>query len=126
MKNTTNLLAAFCLSLIAILLPMTGAHAQDGAAVFRRFCFVCHATDPGTNKLGPSLSGIVGRKAGSIADFNYSPAMKNSGLTWDQATLDTYLTEPQKLVPGTKMAFPGVRNGDDRKALIAYLATLKE
>jgi cytochrome c2 len=126
MKSSTNLLAAFSLSLIASFLPVTGAHAQDGAATFRKYCFVCHATDPGTNKLGPSLSGVVGRKAGSVADFNYSAAMKNSGLTWDEATLDKYLTEPQKVVPGTKMAFLGVRNADERKALIAYLATLKD
>ena len=126
MKDTTNLLAALSLSLFAIGLPVTGAYAQDGTAVFRKYCFICHATEPGTNKLGPSLAGIVGRKAGSIASFNYSAAMKNSGLAWDEATLDKYLTAPAQLVPGTKMVFLGVKNADERKAVIAYLATLKQ
>ncbi|HWE76175.1 MAG TPA: c-type cytochrome [Stellaceae bacterium] len=101
------------------------ARAADGADVFNNNCAVCHSTDPGTNKLGPSLAGVVGRKSGSLGDYSYSPAMAKLGATWDNATLDKYLTDPQTMVPGTKMIFPGVKDANDRKALIDYLATLQ-
>jgi cytochrome c len=101
------------------------AAAADGADVFNNNCAVCHSTDPGTNKLGPSLAGVVGRKSASLGDYSYSPAMTKANLTWDKATLDKYLTDPQAMVPGTKMLFPGVKDAGDRKALIDYLATLQ-
>jgi cytochrome c len=100
------------------------ARAADGADVFNNNCAVCHSTDPGTNKLGPSLAGIVGRKSGSLDDYSYSPAMAKLGVTWDKATLDKYISDPQGMVSGTKMIYPGVKDADDRKALIDYLATL--
>jgi len=101
------------------------ARAADGEQIFRRYCFVCHDTEPGKNKLGPSLAGIVGRASGSVADFSYSDAMQSAGLKWDEQTLDQYITDPRGKVPGNKMLFPGVKNPDDRKALIEYLKTLK-
>jgi cytochrome c2 len=101
------------------------ARAADGADIFNNSCAVCHSTDPGTNKLGPSLAGVVGRKSGSLGDYSYSPAMTKLNATWDTATLDKYLTDPQAMVPGTKMIFPGVKDANDRKALIDYLATLQ-
>lgn len=73
------------------------------------------------NKIGPSLAGVVGRKAGSISGFAYSAANKNSGDTWDEQTLDAYLTDPRKFIPGTKMVFAGLKNPEDRRALIEYL-----
>jgi cytochrome c2 len=98
------------------------AQAQDaGEAIFKKNCFICHTVEPGKNKLGPSLAGVVGRKAGSVPGYSYSEANKNSGVTWDEATLDAYLTDPKKFMPGTKMIFAGLKNADDRKALIAYL-----
>ena|SRR5260221_5596838 len=75
----------------------------------------------GKNKVGPSLNGIVGRKAGTVPGFSYTSANKNSGVTWDEATLDTYITDPRKFIPGTKMTFAGLKDADDRKALIAFL-----
>ncbi|HEV8027681.1 MAG TPA: cytochrome c family protein [Stellaceae bacterium] len=102
------------------------ARAQDaGETVFKRNCAICHTTEPGKNKIGPSLAGVVGRKAGSIPDYSYSQANKSSGVTWDEATLDTYLTAPTKFVPGTKMVFAGLKNPDDRTAVIAWLKTQK-
>ena len=71
--------------------------------------------------MGPSLKGIVGRKSGSFPGFNYSPAMKGKNVTWNPATLDTYLTAPMKFVPGTRMAFAGLPNAQDRADVIAYL-----
>src|SRR5579875_928471 len=106
-------------------LASSAAAADSGADVFNNNCAICHSTDPGTNKLGPSLAGIVGRKSASLGDYSYSPAMAKANVTWDKATLDKYLTDPQKMVPGTKMIFPGIKDAKDRKALIDYLATLQ-
>ena len=75
------------------------------------------------NGLGPSLAGLVGKKASSVPNYNYSPAMKGSNLTWDVATLDAYLSDPQKLVPGNKMPFPGLKTENERNAVIAFLAS---
>jgi len=75
--------------------------------------------------VGPSLFGVVGRAAGSETYFTYSAANKNSGLTWDEATLDRYLTSPKAVVPGTIMPYAGLKNETQRADLIAYLATLK-
>ena len=77
------------------------------------------------NGVGPSLAGVAGRKAGSVPGFAYSDANKASGLTWDEKTLDTYLTNPMKMVPGTKMTFAGLPDPAQRKAVIDYLKTLK-
>ena len=100
--------------------PVSGDVAT-GKLVFRK-CQVCHSLEPGKNGLGPSLSAIVGKKAGSVTNFNYSSAMKGSNLTWNAATLATFLSDPQKTVPGNKMPFPGLKTENERSALIAYLA----
>ena len=103
------------------------AYAQDAAAgeqVFKK-CKVCHQIGPtAKNMVGPVLNGIVGRKAGTYENYSYSDANKNSGITWDEATLDVYLTNPKAKVPGTKMTFPGLPSADDRKNVIAYLKSI--
>jgi cytochrome c len=88
-------------------------------------CAACHSVEPGKHGIGPSLAGVFGSKAGSAAGYNYSPANKNSGLTWDEATLDEYLTAPLKKVPGTKMSYAGMSDPAQRKAVIDYMKTLK-
>jgi cytochrome c len=95
--------------------------AETGEALFKKNCAICHTLEAGKNKIGPSLAGVVDRKAGDIPGFAYSEANKKSGDTWDEQTLDTYLTDPKKFMPGTKMVFAGVKNPEDRKALIEYL-----
>jgi nitrite reductase (NO-forming) len=93
-----------------------------GRQVFKK-CQACHSLEPGKTILGPSLAGIVGRKsAAADASFNYSPALKQAALTWDAATLDAYLTDPQKVVSGNRMPFPGLKTDRDRKDVIAFLA----
>jgi nitrite reductase (NO-forming) len=89
--------------------------------VFRK-CQVCHSLDPGKDILGPSLAGVVGRKAGAEPNYAYSPAMKSANLTWDAKTLDAYLDDPQKAIPGNKMPFPGLKTAQDRLDVIAYVA----
>ncbi|WP_409563055.1 cytochrome c family protein [Hyphomicrobium sp. B1] len=98
------------------------ADAAAGEKVFAK-CKACHQVDK--NGVGPHLGGIVGRKAASVEGYNYSEALKKSGITWDEAALDKWLQGPSKDVPGTKMIFPGVKDATQRADLIAYLATLK-
>ena len=100
----------------------TGAVAEEpGETLFKKNCAICHTLEAGKNKIGPSLAGVVGRKAGSVPGFAYSAANKNSGDIWDAQTLDTYLADPRKFMPGTKMVFAGLKTPEDRKALIEYL-----
>lgn len=84
-------------------------------------CQACHSVDD--NDLGPRHRGVVGRRAGSVADYSYSPALKNSGLIWDESTLDRWLTNPSALVPGTKMFFK-IDDAQARADIIAYLKEL--
>jgi cytochrome c len=105
------------------------AHATGDAAagkvLFTQKCGLCHSVEQGKNKIGPSLYGVVGRKSGSLDSYTYSDAMKNAGKTWDEATLDAYLTNPRQYIPGIKMIFVGLPDATDRQNVIAYLATNK-
>jgi nitrite reductase (NO-forming) len=103
-------------------MPAVTGDVAAGKLVFRK-CQACHSLEPGKNGLGPSLAGLVGKKASSVPNYNYSPAMKGSNLTWDVATLDAYLSDPQKLVPGNKMPFPGLKTENERNVVIAFLAS---
>ncbi|MBX9662393.1 cytochrome c family protein [Novosphingobium sp.] len=96
--------------------------AAAGEKVFAQ-CKTCHVIDPGVNRIGPSLHGIIGRKAGEIAGFSYSSANKESGITWSPEKLYQYLEKPARVVPGTKMAFAGLPKGQDRADVIAYLTS---
>jgi len=96
-----------------------------GEKAFASHCAVCHATTPGENKIGPSLAGIVGSKSGTVPGFNFSTAMKEANVTWDDANLDKYLANPSGFVHGTKM-FVNLPSETDRANVIAYLNTLKK
>jgi cytochrome c len=115
--------------LIKILVTSSTAWAADdpaaGEKVFAARCAVCHATEAGQNKIGPSLAGIVGSKSGTVPGFDFSPAMKNADITWDEANLDKYLANPTGVVHGTKM-FVNLPSESDRQNVIAYLDTLKK
>jgi cytochrome c len=117
----------FVLSIL--LVALAGSARADGDAVRGKAKFVdcaaCHSVDRGVNGVGPSLSGVVGRKAGAIEDYRYSPAMARSGITWTPAALDQYIADPQMKVPGNRMPYAGMPNAADRADLIAYLQTLK-
>ncbi|HEX2528789.1 MAG TPA: cytochrome c family protein [Geminicoccus sp.] len=112
----------------AMALGLSAAQAADadaGQKVFKRSCGTCHTTEPGKNRVGPSLHGVVGRTSGTVDGFKYSEAMKNINWTWDNDHLNQYLENPKKAVPGNKMIFVGLKKEDDRANLIAYLDTLK-
>ncbi len=94
--------------------------ATAGENTFRQ-CAACHKIEVGKNGIGPSLHGVAGRKAGSLAGYNFSGPMKNSNLTWDDQTLADYLENPRKKVVGTKMTYAGLRKPQDRANVIAYI-----
>jgi len=94
--------------------------AVRGEARFQE-CAACHRLDAGTNEVGPSLHGVFSRKAGELADFRYSPAMKRSGITWTAETLEKYIADPQAYIPANRMPYAGMANANDRADLIAYL-----
>ncbi len=98
---------------------LTGDKAA-GERVFAK-CRTCHVTDPGVNRIGPSLAGIVGHEAGAIKGFNYTDANKNSGITWTEDKMFQYLEKPQRVIPKTKMIFAGLPDAQQRADLIAYL-----
>lgn len=94
--------------------------AAAGEKVFA-LCRSCHVLEDGVNRVGPSLYNVVGRKSGSVAGFSYSDANKASGVTWTTDVLFKYLEDPKAFMPGTKMAFPGIKDAQDRANLVAYL-----
>ena len=120
-----------CQLAAALVIASTGAGlAQEAAAgegVFKRMCFPCHDAGPGAKvKLGPPLNGLEGRQAGTIPGFNYSEANKNSGITWSDATFPEYIKNPMQRMPGTRMAFAGVRDDKDIANLWAFLKQFGE
>ena len=108
----------------ALVASSVAAVAQDAAAGEKVFakCKVCHRVgENAKNFVGPVLNGVVGRKAGTYPGYNYSEPNKNSGITWTEENLKTYLKNPQKMIPGTKMVFPGLTSETDIDNVIAYL-----
>ncbi len=108
-----------------VTLQLAGVARADGDAARgeARFqdCAPCHKLEAGANNVGPSLHDIFTRKAGELADFRYSPAIKRSGIVWTPETLDKFVTDPQALVPANRMPYAGMASADDRADLIAYL-----
>jgi cytochrome c len=111
---------------IALTLAATAgaAYAQDpvaGEEVFKK-CRVCHQVgETAKNAVGPKLNGLIGRTAGSVEGFNYSPANKNSGITWTEENFKKYIADPKGFMPGNKMAFAGLKEEKDQADVLAYL-----
>ena len=123
MLDIRPILVALALLLAAIALVPFFAFAGQGdptagEQIYKR-CQGCHSID--RNRVGPMHLGLFGRKAGSVAGFNYSKPMRESGIVWDEATLDKFLENPRGVVPGTKMTYAGVKDAQERADLIAYL-----
>ena len=113
--------AGLAISLLFTAAALAEGDPVKGAEVYDK-CFACHSPD--ANRIGPRHRGVVGRVAGSLPDFAYSPALKKAGFTWDETLLDRWLTDPGKLVPGNRMGF-SLQNPGMRADVIAYLKTLK-
>ena len=117
--------ALSALVIIASSAAATAALAQDAEAGKTSFnkCLACHAIGEGAkNKVGPELNGIDGRKSGTAADYNYSDANKNSGITWNEAQFKEYIKDPKAKIPGTKMVFAGIKNEKEVNDLWAYIS----
>lgn len=126
MKRSRQMLAAMAIGLAAG--RVGPAAAQDASAGEQTFtqCRICHQIGPDAqNLIGPNLNGVVGRKAATEAGYDYSDALKASGLTWDAATLTKWLKGPQALVPGTKMTFAGLHSDKQVANVIAYISQFK-
>jgi cytochrome c len=124
------ILRQFALSLAAVMAISADALGQDTAAksaadselAFNNVCRTCHTLKEGDNRLGPNLHNIIGRKAGSVPDYGYSSAMKDANLTWDKATLDRFIANPDQVVPGNKMKpYGGLTSAEERAKIIAFL-----
>ncbi len=94
-----------------------------GEKVYKK-CKACHALEAGKKKMGPSLAGLYGATAGTVEGFSYSPAMKNSGVVWDDETLDAFLASPKKFMRKSRMTFQGLKKEEDRAAIIALMKGL--
>lgn len=122
----SQLLALACLGALLATQAAFAADARKGADVFAEECGDCHSLTAGKNKKGPSLHGVVGRKAATLADFaGYSDAMKQSGITWSADRIDAYITQPRKTVAGGKMKYDGLDDAAARADVIAYLMSAK-
>ncbi len=114
----------FTLSVGILLASAGAASAQDTAAGEKVFlkCRACHQVgETAKNGVGPLLNGIIGRPAGSVEGYNYTPANKGSGVTWDEATFREYIVDPKAKIPGTKMVFAGLKNPQEINDIVAYL-----
>lgn len=129
MKTTMQRTIVSGLIGLGVLISATSAiaagDAKKGADVFAGECGDCHSPKEGKAKKGPPLFGVNGRAAGAIADFNYSEAMKASGITWSPEKIDAYITRPKKVVPGGRMKYDGLDDAAARADVIAYLLSLK-
>ena len=111
------------IGMIFIILTVSIANTADlvkGKKVFKK-CVACHSLEEGKNKIGPPLNNLLGRKAGSVKGYKYSKAMKNSGVVWNEESLDKFLTKPRKFIPKTKMSFRGIKKKSLRDDLISFL-----
>jgi cytochrome c len=121
MRNLCVILSAIMLTAAAAQAQTPPGNAKSGAQLFSN-CAACHSLTPNQNMTGPSLAGVWGRKAGTLASFDrYSPQIKASGVTWNEGTLNFWLANPAKLIPGNSMPFPGINDPKARADLIAYL-----
>ena len=115
---------SFVLSAALLLAGLGSAQAQDAAAGEKVFtqCRACHQVgESAKNAVGPVLNGLIGRHSGSVEGYNYSPANKNSGITWDEATFREYIQNPRAKIPGTKMVYAGLKDEQRINDLVAYL-----
>jgi cytochrome c len=118
MKYLVVLIAAATLAAAGV--ARADGDAARGEKKFEE-CAACHKIERSEDSVGPDLHGVFGRKAGTLGDFRYSPALKRSGITWTAQTLDTFLADPQQVIPANRMPYAGLADASDRADLIAYL-----
>jgi cytochrome c len=116
---------AACMGLLRLTAAMPAAPAEDGKIVFNNFCRTCHSVKAGDNRLGPSLHGVVGSKAGHSPGYGYSQSLRQSGVTWDEATLERWIENPEAVIPSNNMKpYNGITDAAIRKRIVDYLKTM--
>jgi cytochrome c len=128
-RRGRDIFAACVVALATIVPPASAQEAasgDEGRLLFNNHCRTCHSLNEGDNRLGPHLHGVVGRKAGSVANFSYSSSLKDSGLTFDEATLDRFIASPDQVTPGNGMRpYAGMSSADERAKLVEFLRSSK-
>jgi cytochrome c len=127
-RIAATVLALACAALLKFTMAVPAKAADDGQVAFNNYCRTCHSTKQGDNRLGPSLYGIVGAKAGTVPGYsNYSQSLSGSGITWTESTLDKYLENPEALVPNNNMKpYTGIHDPAVRKQIIEFLKSNRE
>jgi cytochrome c len=125
MRHTLVALMAFACTVPLSVSAFAAGDAAAGKKQFDTVCSLCHSAEKGANKIGPSLFGVYGTKSAEVPNYQFSDALKKLNVTWDDATLDKWLTNPRDMAPGTKMIFPGVQDPKQRQDIIAYMQSLK-
>ena len=124
MKRLMMILMTASISMSLIHQAYAGSDTANGKKVYEEECSDCHSLTAGKNKKGPSFFGVVGRKSATIADFNYSDAMRAKNIAWSPEAINEYIKAPKKSVPGGKMKYDGLDDEKSRTDVIAYIATL--
>ncbi len=119
--NVKHLLVASLALTAAGFVAAAALAAAPGEAAFRDRCANCHSLTVGMSSVAPDLAGIVGRKAGSVKDYQYSPALRNAAFVWTPEKLTEWLAAPHNAVPETEMAFPGIKSGKERADIVEFL-----
>lgn len=124
MRMTTLGLIVLAVTTFLLSQPVAAGDPSKGATIFKKRCTTCHAIGPNApNKVGPELNGLFGRPAGSVPNYNYSKANRESGIIWTEEIFATYIRDPRATVPGTKMPFSGLKNDQEVADLVAYLGS---
>lgn len=117
-----SMIAGFVIAVLPVCIAAASAAEEVGPEAFNNNCRTCHSWKEGDNRLGPNLHDIIGRKAGAVEGFNYSSALKSSGITWDEASLDKFIANPNAVIPNNNMKpFGGVGDAETRKQIIDFL-----
>ena len=126
-RRTVIAIAAVCIGLVRLTTGMPAAPADKGKLAFNNFCRTCHSLKEGDNRLGPSLYRIVGAKAARSSDYAYSQGLRQSGVTWDAATLDRWIENPESLVPNNSMKpYNGLTDAAVRKSIVDFLQNSRD
>lgn len=120
------LLVGFVLPVSAFMQPASAQDAEEGKKIFKSICNLCHENIKNKSRVGPLLYGVAGRHSGIVPGFGCSDANKNSRIAWTEDVLFNYIEDPQKMVPGTKMTYAGLKDPQKRRDVIAYMKTLHD
>ena len=124
-RSMPALAAVGLLSMTVAASAWADGDVAKGKRVFNK-CKTCHELETAKNKIGPTLQGVIGRKAGTVPGFKYSSAMQNAGIVWDEKTIQQYIADPKKMIPGNKMVLAPIKSEDQREDVVAYIKSMQK